>query len=352
MGVYRFLLAALVASSHLGLQLAGYNQGVVAVISFMLLSGYVMTKLVDKYYAEPKTIPIFYVDRLARLLPQFLFYSITILTLLSFAGLGAAPLPWMNFSTCSTPLLVMNFSLFGNNFYWIFEQCMLIPASWSLGLEGFFYLAVPWLLLGAAHMARLILVILSICVFLLAYAGKLDSDIYGYRLLIGNLHIFLAGAALARPGLLPPRFPALVFVGAAILMAGAQADAAIYARPLLKEVLLGLLIGLPVLAVLRRYRFSALDEYMGNLSYGVFLNHVLCRWCAERYLGVREWDPVHVVALLAAATLLSLASYYGIERAALAWRRALRQTSTRASDPPGSQPGAAQAAFIPDRAAG
>lgn len=50
----------------------------VAVISFFILSGYVMSILIDKYYKNPAAIPSFYLDRAARLFPQFLFYMILV----------------------------------------------------------------------------------------------------------------------------------------------------------------------------------------------------------------------------------------------------------------------------------
>ena len=43
---------------------------------FYLLSGYVMTMLIEKYYKHSSAIPTFYLDRAARLFPQILFYMV------------------------------------------------------------------------------------------------------------------------------------------------------------------------------------------------------------------------------------------------------------------------------------
>ena len=59
MGTYRFILALLVLISHAGVSIGDYNPGVMAVISFYLLSGYVMTILINKYY--PGTINMRYI---------------------------------------------------------------------------------------------------------------------------------------------------------------------------------------------------------------------------------------------------------------------------------------------------
>ena len=51
MGYYRLILALLVAASHAGLTFGRFNPGEIAVVSFFLLSGYVMTALIDRHYA-------------------------------------------------------------------------------------------------------------------------------------------------------------------------------------------------------------------------------------------------------------------------------------------------------------
>lgn len=74
MGVFRLILAVLVAFSHMGVNLFGFGTGIVAVISFLIISGFVMTALVDRNYASLQKIPAFYLDRAIRLYPQFIFY--------------------------------------------------------------------------------------------------------------------------------------------------------------------------------------------------------------------------------------------------------------------------------------
>ena len=327
MGLYRYLLAVAVAASHFGFVLGGFNPGVVAVVSFMLLSGYVMTLLIKEHYSSLETVDLFYIDRACRLLPQFLVYSMAALILLHFTQLGTAHLPWMEYSSCNPSLIAVNFSLFGNNFLSSLGSCRLLPASWSLGLEAFFYALFPWLLLYFSRPKRLAAAALSVAVFLLGYAGLIDSNLYGYRYLVGTLHIFLAGAAIARPELFSRWLPLVVFVGAALLLAIARFTPDIYTRPLVKEVLVGLIIGIPMLALLKHFRFSTVDTLLGNLSYGVFLNHILCRWCAEFYFGVTVWTVPHFLASLTVSTALAAVTYFLIERPALRWRRGLRRSA-------------------------
>src|SRR5947207_8786691 len=83
MGSLRLVLAAMVLLSHAGVEVYGYNPGVVAVVSFFLLSGYVMTLLIQKHYGSYDRITTFYRDRAGRLFPQFLLYSALTTALLS-----------------------------------------------------------------------------------------------------------------------------------------------------------------------------------------------------------------------------------------------------------------------------
>jgi peptidoglycan/LPS O-acetylase OafA/YrhL len=70
-GTLRFVLAIVVALSHTGTVFLGYNTGVVAVVSFFMISGYVMALLIEKHYGSVGRVGHFYLDRAARLFPQF-----------------------------------------------------------------------------------------------------------------------------------------------------------------------------------------------------------------------------------------------------------------------------------------
>lgn len=77
MGKYRFMLSIFVALSHIGTYFAGINQGVVSVVSFLLISGFTMQKSADKFFRErvvsSRQIINFYFDRIMRIYPQYIF---------------------------------------------------------------------------------------------------------------------------------------------------------------------------------------------------------------------------------------------------------------------------------------
>ncbi len=80
LGTFRLFLAMLVASSHTGLSLAGLNPGVMAVVGFYLISGYVTAGLMARHYSDPSQVSSFYLDRAIRLLPQYFRQSLFVLS--------------------------------------------------------------------------------------------------------------------------------------------------------------------------------------------------------------------------------------------------------------------------------
>ena len=319
MGGLRLLLAFMVAQSHTGMLFMGYQTGVVAVVSFFMISGYVMALLVQRHYASLDRIPAFYADRIARLFPQFLLWSAATLLFLRTTGYSS---PFVD--GCDARGIALNFLMLPNGYATLFgaRDCMLLPQSWSLGLELTFYLAAPFLVL--AGRAVRIAAAASGAVFLAAYCGAIDTRLYGYTLLPGTLFIFMAGFWFAPRNGTGRFYAPLVWLFAAALFWAAQRDPAILAREYNKEVLLGLLIGIPALAAVRRLRQSAADALLGDLSYGVFLNHMLCMWALHHFLGMRFQRLDEWLVLFAGCTALAFASHHLVERPVLRWRRGWR----------------------------
>lgn len=131
MGAFRLLLAVLVAVSHMGKKFAGLNPGVIAVISFLIISGFVMASLIERNYREPRKIGLFYIDRALRLYPQFLVYFVASCLVIHFLLPGtpqAAELTWKTLST-SLLMLPLGYYMFGVG------GTEILPPGWSLGLE-------------------------------------------------------------------------------------------------------------------------------------------------------------------------------------------------------------------------
>ncbi|MBD3844274.1 acyltransferase [Bosea sp. SSUT16] len=313
MGLFRLLLAFCVLYSHVFGPVAGWNIGVVAVISFFVMSGYVMTLLIAKHYQGIEAIPSFYLDRTARLFPQYLLYlAITLV------AVGLLPITDNFVQDRSPSAVLLNALMLPAGFYMFFlERALYIPPAWSLGLELSFYLVFPFYLLGNLK-ARTVAVLGSVAVFALAVSGYINSDWFGYRLLPGTFFVFIAGACLARPSILSGRYPVAVVLGSLFVfcaLAAFRADW--FALPYNKEVLFGTMIGVSAVAALRNTKFSATDELFGSLSYGVFLNHFVIMWVL---------DVAHVsrLAVPAVSVAVAFASYKFVEEPALKLRQRLR----------------------------
>lgn len=320
MGFYRLFLAMLVAISHAEISFYGYNPGVVAVISFFILSGYVMSMLVDKYYNKPSAVSSYYLDRAARLLPQFLFYMLMASACIYFLEIDS---PFVNQLTVGKWLL--NFLVIPQGFFmWWADGALVMPQTWSLGLEAMFYLVIPWIVILLTRRQIYALTLVSFCVFLAAYFGKINSDFFGYRLLPGTLFMFLVGWSFFQQDSSSKKFRHVIFFVSLALFVNLFVQKHLYQLPYNKEVLLGLLIGIVFIAALKERAFSQFDEFFGNLSYGVFLNHFIVIWLMRKFLNIKVFGIQHVLLLLAASTLVAWVSFLYIERPALRWRQSIR----------------------------
>ena len=299
----------------MGKTFMGLNPGVIAVISFLIISGFVMTSLIERNYKAPEKVGLFYLDRALRLYPQFLFYFVVSCAVIYFLLPGtpqAAELTLRNIAA-SLAIVPLGFYMFGA------AGSLILPPAWSLGLEMCFYLVIPLLII---YRARGVAFALSVVVFMAACLGFINTDLYGYRLLPGVLFMFLCGSYLykAQPkGLAIAAGTAVV----ATLMFAAIMAGLIERRPFNAEVTAGIALGVPAVYLLTKLKFHRVDEFLGNISYGVFLNHFVVMYFLRAFWPV-AYDGYIVATVLALSLLLSGVSYYCVERPALKLRHALR----------------------------
>ncbi len=316
MGIYRLLLAIAVMLSHLGVTVHGRNIGVFAVVSFFILSGYVMTALLDRHYLQFSRIGAFYLDRAMRLFPQFLLYFFLTLLLIAVAHPSS---PFIG--NVTVPQILLNVTMLPLNFFRYFINCQIIPQAWSLGLESQFYLVIPIVIIcnvrGPVFVA-------SLAFFVLPYLGILDADTWGYRMLPGTLFMFILGSYLYRP-------PGRASLYAAYLVICAMLVGIVIhptrPMPFTFEVLAGLAFGVPVVWGLSKLSFGWLEELAGNLSYGVFLNHFLIIWLFQ-CIGISNHSGWYVYALITSSITLAGISYLLVERPVIRLRHALRKRGT------------------------
>lgn len=289
LGTFRLILALLVALSHVDFRVVGLNPGVIAVVCFYLISGYVMAGLIQRHYPLSAAAPAFYLDRALRLLPQYTFYLV-----LTFG--------WQTLHPLQTPFLAVppvagdifnNLLIVPLNYYMFngSDRYTLIPPAWSLGAEIQFYLVAPFLLLWPKRMY--VVGVFSLGIYLAALGGFIHSEWFGYRLLPGVLLFFLLGAYL-RQCHCHRQHARAALSSLLLVIAVGLTSSVLFTQGSLRhaynlETLLGLAIGTVLLQALARLARTDWDELAGNISYGVFLNHFLVLWTIFPQ-GVTPWQ--------------------------------------------------------------
>ena len=320
MGALRFLLACSVLISHLGLRINGLTPGAIAVIVFYLLAGHVVARLWGKWQHLPDAPGRFYRDRAWRILPQYTA-AILFATLVWFNG---AQSPFIAIRPDLSDWLA-NILIFPLNFYMYTGQdsFTLIPPAWSLSAEMQFYLLAPLLL--SQKLPKILMVFgVSLGIFALAQLQILDIDHYGYRLMPGVLFIFLLGVlhelAYRHTSLcnLLIVLWSLNFIYLLWLFNVGQY------LPYNKEVALGLMIAMPLLALLNKPKpdkqnnsIARLDRRLGELSYGVFLYHFPVIWLLKLQPPVLA--PNDIIVVLVLSLCCAVIGHWAIERPL--WRR-------------------------------
>lgn len=318
LGTLRLILALLVALSHAGSVIAGFNPGVVAVVCFYLISGYVMTGLLRDHYPDVARIPHFYLDRALRLFPQYL--AVATLSLFWFGATGMhtaflqhAP-QWRDLLN-NLSVVPLNYFMFNGS-----DTFTLIPPAWSLGAEIQFYLLIPLLLI---FRLRIVAFVIGLAVFAAAAWGRLHTDTFGYRLLPGVLVFFLLGSALYDARDCKDKRDLIIVLAGVMLTIIFALVLAWHGRlmqPYNPETCIGIVVGLPLLYWLGKLPQQNLDNRLGDLSYGVFLNHFLIQWAfVGKPVGFMQMAMYLVVSLLLSALTQRL-----VERPVLRWRRNLR----------------------------
>jgi len=180
-GYLRFLLAIIVLFSHTGLSPEWGNLGATSVTIFYMLSGFVITNILNKLDKRSHFLIInFYIDRFLRIFPLYI-------TSLSFYYL------YILFSNAdlTTASLLQNLALIPCNYI----KNPTIPVAWSLALEFQVFLIMPFVYRNKVLFYALGLI--SMIIFLASNLSYLNKYTWGYFKLPGVLFIFLTSSIIA-----------------------------------------------------------------------------------------------------------------------------------------------------------
>ncbi len=336
-GLFRYGLAVLVLVTHLWPQLAR-PAGAYAVFGFYTLSGYLMAYVLRHVYGtDAEGVRRFLVNRFLRIYPPY--WCVMAATLLIFL---VHPLtgPFLNPAVRLPPDLphwLANLVIFGLDpglLQFQLAAVRLVPPAWSLHVELSFYLLMALVLVRREWTILLWLSLSATETLMAMLAGLPWPDRY-FPLIAASLP-FALGATIQ---LLHERRQARGHgragaMAAALFMLHALASRWLYgndAAALGMGLYLSLALAACVVWALGPLRgstgiFARLDRWAGDMSYPLFLVHVITAMAISSAFGLKQGAALFFSTLVA-ATLLAFALHVTLEQRIARIRAAIRKRS-------------------------
>jgi peptidoglycan/LPS O-acetylase OafA/YrhL len=363
MGIIRLLLAISVIIGHsgpiFGLQLV---RGDVAVKLFYIISGFYMSLILnEKYVSQKHAYRLFISNRFLRLFPVYwavlalsLMFSIVTLwrpangldgSALSmfinyFHSMGLGPFLFLIFSNLclffQDVVMLLGLNTGTGNLFFIADyhhshpmvfEFLFVPQAWSIGVELLFYLLAPFVVRRNLITVFGCLVLSLIVRFVLIHKG-LPDDPWSYRFFPAALAFFLLGAVSYR---IYKKIQTMQLKPVVLNMAWAVAVCAIFLFSVVhfrfKAGLYYPLFCICLPFIFERSKRLKFDSYIGDLSYPVYLDHMLFL-SVLLYFGFSA--PAWLGLALAVASILGAAVLNGLVQKpieAIRQRRVVRQSA-------------------------
>jgi len=332
LGYLRFALAVLVSFNHLWVV---YGVGRLAVFSFYVISGYLMTAIIrETYGTTAKGLARYATNRLLRIYPTYL---IVFFTAAAFFSLFDRPELLKFDSNISTPGTMIdwikNSTLMGLDFY---SKNRTVPPSWTLFVELFYYALIPLLLLISPRTFIVwLLVAAGYHIYLVAGANPSDPSIawearYG-TIAAGGLGFAIGACArLYLPDALKSKAVFLACLGvfcSGYLLSAYWAYTGM--RPEIQRVLstigyYGVMFSAaPLIDYLARLPKNHLSEIFGEYSYPFYLVHIPVGFLVFHLLSA-DHKNAYTLILGVTASLLCSWGLIKIDRRISAIRSSIR----------------------------
>ncbi|MBP9818060.1 acyltransferase [Candidatus Shapirobacteria bacterium] len=325
-GLFRLVLALAVVVTHT-YTLWGFTLGnpVVAVRIFFIISGFYMTLILKEKYKDNKS---FWLNRVLKIYP--IYWVILILTVASCIGAYTLRGNWgemkylvevmPNLSLKNIILMtVSQFIIFGRSLvmFGSFSNLsgvyfLLIPQAWTLVLELWFYLLAPFIVTKKWWIIVLVMIMSLFSRWIVTMSG-LKGDLWEYRFFPSELIYFLMGSIsywiyrLVQSAKCKVHSFSLVFLFVAVglfwsfnywlgNLAGGE------------WILYFLIMGIVPLLFIGS-KDSRIDRQLGDLSYPVYITHILVNNVVYPLLFVpfqidRNWQTPTVMLLSIVLSLL------------------------------------------------
>lgn len=182
-----------------------------------------------------------------------------------------------------------------------------------MGMQLTYYLFSPLLHYFQAKKKYCNIIIFtgSFIVFVLSLQGKIESA-WGYSLLPGMIWIFILGIYMHIDGknekiLL---FSIYLLVLALFLYMGITGK---WVSGQNKEILLGVILGLPLIYFLKTFPRNKIDDFLGNISYGVYLDHFTIKNIIQNITGHQPCDFYEWTVFIGLSVIGAIFSYFLVE---------------------------------------
>lgn len=322
MGLFRLLLALCVVLGHgLNLPVPAATPDI-AVQTFYIVSGFYMALVLTERY---HSLPVFFTNRALRLYPAyFVVAGATLAHALLRWSLGrSSNVPGLlTYETHFAPLdlpgkayvVLTNLLLFGQDAAMFLkmsndghtlafttdfmkskprvETFLLVPQAWSLSIELGFYLLAPWFVRRSTR-TLLAIVAASIALRVALASAGLNFDPWTYRFFPVELGSFVLGMLLyrslphRRATITTQRIATMALLAATLLLSAVPETWA-------TRIVFYAYVAWALPLAFQLTRHNRLDRYLGELSYPIYLVHLLVISIAL-YSG---WSGVRLAALI------------------------------------------------------
>lgn len=315
-GLYRYLLAVLVLIGHLWPELSA-KAGTYAVFSFYILSGYLMTYVIrDVYGLHKQGIKRFLVNRFLRIYPNYYLVMFLTLVILSVSPpSGSFMDPAVKIPSDFLHWLV-NIIIFGlapgiAEFHMSGER--LVSVAWSLHVELCFYVLMAGFLVRSNQVVHIWFAVgLASTIYMVA-ANFSWQDRY-YTLVASSLpfsigallYIYRRKLSFLDKKILAVGVPFMYFTHAILANAlygrGPEAmGIGFYISLCLAAISIAVLSSFRV--EWESYQLGKWDRAIGDLTYPLFLTHVIVGMLVSSWLGLDKGWALFVVTLILSSGL-------------------------------------------------
>lgn len=331
----RFFLAFNVVFFHLW-NAAAPGAGPVAVLGFFFISGFLITQIVQEVYAAPRRPWAFLLNRILRIYPQYLSaLCLGLVAIYCYPDVASHINGYLRIPVGAGEW-VPQLAIFG-----LYESDVrILPATWSLGTELYFYLLIG-LVTARSRNSSIALCLVSLPVGVLCALKILPFDFYGHP--IGNGFVFALGSVAYF-------YRNSVQIRTQIFMLSCAAYLAhIYAIPALEHVdvdnanLAGSVLPFALILLylfqheMRQPSAAQIANVLGKIAYPMFLLHwaicvIISAWVfhgsASYDMRTQREGGEYFLVMLFVLLLCSLLFYGFIDQPIEKYRKIIRRRSS------------------------